>query len=103
MDMVLTGRMMAAAGAERCGLVSCVVPAADLVEEGAEERCQDCGILVAASLYDGKEAVNRSYETTLAEGLHFERRLFHSMFALKDQKEVMAAFVEKRPPNFRDR
>jgi enoyl-CoA hydratase len=102
MDMVLTGRMMDAAEAERCGLVSRVVPAADLVEEAlkAAGRIAEFSL---PSLIMAKEAVNRSYETALAEGLRFERRLFHSMFALEDQKEGMAAFAEKRPARFKNR
>ena len=102
MDMVLTGRMMDAAEAERCGLVSRVVPAADLVGEALKAAGKIAGFSLPA-LMMAKEAVNRSYETTLAEGLRFERRLFHSMFALEDQKEGMAAFTEKRPPDFRNR
>jgi enoyl-CoA hydratase len=102
MDMVLTGRMMDAAEAERCGLASRVVPAADLVEEALKAAGKIAGFSLP-SVMMAKEAVNRSYETTLAEGLRFERRLFHSMFALEDQKEGMAAFAEKRPPRFRDR
>ncbi|MCX7306126.1 MAG: enoyl-CoA hydratase [Hyphomicrobiales bacterium] len=102
MDMVLSGRMMDAAEAERCGLVSRVVAAADLVAEALK-----AGATIAQfslpSVIMAKEAVNRSFETTLSEGLRFERRLFHSMFALEDQKEGMAAFVEKRPARFRDR
>jgi len=102
MDMVLTGRMMDAAEAERCGLVSRVVPAAELVEEALKAAGKIAEFSLPAVMM-AKEAVNRSYETTLAEGLRFERRLFHSMFALEDQKEGMAAFVEKRPPTFRNR
>jgi enoyl-CoA hydratase len=102
MDMVLTGRMMDAAEAERCGLVSRVVPAADLVEEALKAATKIAEFSLPAVMM-AKEAVNRSFETTLAEGLRFERRLFHSMFALEDQKEGMAAFAEKRPPRFRNR
>ena len=102
MDMVLTGRMMDAAEAERAGLVSRVVPAADLIEEALKAAGKIAGFSLP-SVMMAKEAVNRSYETTLAEGLRFERRLFHSMFALDDQKEGMAAFAEKRPANFRNR
>ena len=102
MDLVLTGRMMDAAEAERCGLVSRVVPAADLIDEAlkAATRIADFSL---PSVMMAKEAVNRSYETTLAEGLRFERRVFQSMFALDDQKEGMAAFAEKRTPSFRNR
>ena len=102
MDMVLTGRMMDAAEAERCGLVSRVVPAADLVGEALKAAAKIAGYSLPAVMM-AKEAVNRSWETTLSEGLRFERRLFHSMFALEDQKEGMAAFVEKRPPRFQNR
>ncbi len=102
MDMVLTGRMMDAAEAERSGLVSRVVPAADLVEE-AVKAAQKIAEFSLPAVIMAKEAVDRSYETTLAEGLRFERRLFHSMFALDDQKEGMAAFVEKRKAEFRNR
>jgi enoyl-CoA hydratase len=102
MDMVLTGRMMDAAEAERCGLVSRVVPAADLVAEALKAAVKIAGFSLP-SVIMAKEAVNRSFETTLSEGLRFERRLFQSMFAFEDQKEGMAAFVEKRPAKFRDR
>ena len=102
MDMVLTGRMMDAAEAERAGLVSRVVPAADLLGEALKAAEKIASFSLPAVMM-AKEAVDRAYETTLAEGLRFERRLFHSMFALDDQKEGMAAFVEKRPPRFRDR
>jgi enoyl-CoA hydratase len=102
MDMCLTGRTMDAAEAERAGLVSRVVPAADLMAEAmkaaAEIAEQSLPILMRT-----KEAVNRAYETTLAEGLRFEQRLFHSVFATEDQKEGMAAFVEKRKPEFKDK
>ena len=102
MDMCLTGRMMDAAEAERSGLVSRVVPASDLIEEAlkAAARIADLSL---PSVMMAKEAINRAYETTLAEGLRFERRLFHSLFALDDQKEGMAAFAEKRKPNFTNR
>jgi enoyl-CoA hydratase len=102
MDMVLTGRMMDAAEAERSGLVSRVVPSADLVEE-AVKAAQKIADFSLPAVMMAKEAVNRCYDTTLAEGLRFERRLFHSMFALDDQKEGMAAFVEKRKAAFRNR
>lgn len=102
MDMCLTGRMMDAAEAERSGLVSRVVPTADLVEEAlkAASKIADFSL---PSVMMTKEAVNRSYETTLAEGLRFERRVFHSMFALEDQKEGMTAFTEKRAAKFQNR
>lgn len=102
MDLCLTGRMMDAAEAERCGLVSRVVPAGELLEEAlkAAEKIASFSLPVVMMT---KETVNRSYETTLAEGLRFERRVFHSMFALEDQKEGMAAFAAKRSPNFKNR
>ncbi|MGB7205440.1 MAG: enoyl-CoA hydratase [Anderseniella sp.] len=99
MDMCLTGRMMDAEEAERSGLVSRIIPAAELVEEAIKVA----GIIAAKSrpiAMMTKEAVNRSYETTLAEGVRFERRLFHSMFATNDQKEGMDAFANKRKPEF---
>jgi len=102
MDMCLTGRMMDAAEAERSGLASRVVPAADLIEETIKIATKIADMSLPAVMMN-KEAVNRSYETTLAEGLRFERRLFHSMFALEDQKEGMAAFAEKRSANFKHR
>ena len=102
MDMCLTGRMMDAQEAERAGLVSRVVPAAELIEEALRAAEKIANFSLPAVMM-AKEAVNRSYETTLAEGLRFERRVFHSMFALEDQKEGMTAFVEKRAANFRDR
>jgi enoyl-CoA hydratase len=102
MDMVLTGRMMDAAEAERCGLVSRVVPADNLVEEAIQAASRIAEFSLP-SVIMAKEAVNRSFETTLAEGLRFERRLFHSLFALEDQKEGMAAFAEKRPARFNNR
>jgi len=102
MEMVLTGRMMDAAEAERSGLVSRVVPAAALVEE-ALKTAGAIAAFSASAVYAGKECVNRAYETTLAEGVRFERRLFHSLFATEDQKEGMRAFAEKRPAAFRNR
>ena len=102
MDMCLTGRMMDAAEAERAGLVSRVVPAADLMEEAMKAAAKIADFSLPAVMMC-KEAVNRSYEVTLAEGLRFERRVFHSMFSLDDQKEGMAAFAEKRTANFRNR
>ena len=102
MDMCLTGRMMDAAEAERSGLVSRVVPAGELLEEALKAAAKIADFSLP-SVMMVKEAVNRSYETTLAEGLRFERRVFHSMFALEDQKEGMAAFSEKRPANFQNR
>jgi enoyl-CoA hydratase len=102
MDMVLTGRMMDAAEAERSGLVSRVVPAEKLIEEALAVAGRIAS-MSRPSVMIAKEAVNRAYETTLAEGVRFERRVFHSLFATEDQKEGMAAFVEKRKPNFRHR
>ena len=102
MDMCLTGRMMDAEEAERSGLVSRVVPLGELLEETLKAATKIADFSLPAVMMT-KEAVNRSYETTLAEGLRFERRLFHSMFALDDQKEGMAAFVEKRSANFKNR
>ena len=102
MDMHLTGRFMDAAEAESCGLVSRVVPAKKLMSEAksAAEKISEKSQLAAIA---AKDAVNRAYETTLAEGLNYERRLFQSLFATEDQSEGMAAFAEKREPQFRDR
>ncbi len=100
MEMVLTGRMMDAQEAERSGLASRIVPLADLVEE-AVKVAQQIADLSLPIVMMAKESVNRSYETTLAEGILFERRVFHSAFATDDQKEGMAAFVEKRKPVFK--
>ncbi|CAO4140729.1 enoyl-CoA hydratase [Methylorubrum thiocyanatum] len=102
MEMCLTGRTMDAAEAERAGLVSRVVPAAELAAEAmkAAETIAAMSLPIAMMT---KEAVNRAYETTLTEGVRFERRVFHAMFATEDQKEGMAAFVEKRPPRFSNR
>ena len=102
MDMHLTGRMMDAEEAERAGLVSRVFPAKKLVEEALAiaQKIAEKSQLAAMAV---KEAVNRAEETSLAEGLLFERRLFHSLFATEDQSEGMAAFLEKRNPQFRDR
>ncbi|GGA01636.1 enoyl-CoA hydratase [Elstera cyanobacteriorum] len=102
MEMCLTGRQMDAAEAERAGLVSRIIPVADLVEEAVKVATQIANLSRPVVLM-AKEAVNRAYETTLAEGVKFERRLFHSSFALEDQKEGMNAFAEKRPPNFKHR
>ena len=102
MEMCLTGRMMDAEEAERAGLVSRVVPAETLLEDSLKtaQTVADMSLPIAMMT---KESVNRSYETTLSEGVRFERRLFHSMFATDDQTEGMAAFVEKRKPQFRNR
>ncbi|MBD0864627.1 MAG: enoyl-CoA hydratase/isomerase family protein [Rhodobacteraceae bacterium] len=102
MDMNLTGRFMTAEEAERSGLVSRVVPSKKLMEEAhsAAQKIAEKSLLAARTV---KEAVNRSFETTLSEGLLFERRVFHAMFATEDQKEGMAAFLEKREAQFRNR
>ncbi|HXQ50226.1 MAG TPA: enoyl-CoA hydratase [Stellaceae bacterium] len=101
MDMILTGRMMDAVEAERSGLVSRIVANDKLVDEAVKIATQ-IAALSRPSVLAAKEAVNRAYETTLAEGVRFERRLFHALFATFDQKEGMAAFVEKRKPNFKN-
>lgn len=102
MEMNLTGRFMDAEEAERAGLVSRVVPAKKLMEEAraSADKIAEKSMLTTLAV---KEAVNRAYETTLSEGLLFERRLFHSMFATEDQKEGMSAFVDKRTAQFRDK
>ncbi|HUS95900.1 MAG TPA: enoyl-CoA hydratase [Hyphomicrobiaceae bacterium] len=100
MEMCLTGRMMDAAEADRVGLVSRVVPAASLIDE-AIKTAEAVAAMSQPILMMTKESVNRAYETTLAEGVRFERRVFHAMFATDDQKEGMAAFVEKRKPEFK--
>ncbi|MGR3617757.1 MAG: enoyl-CoA hydratase [Paracoccaceae bacterium] len=102
MDMNLTGRNMSAEEAERSGLVSRVVPAKKLIEEAmsAAQKIAEKSQLTAMA---AKEVVNRSYELPLAEGMLFERRVFHSLFATEDQKEGMAAFLEKREAQFRDK
>jgi enoyl-CoA hydratase len=102
MDMILTGRTMDAAEAERSGLVSRVVPADKLLNE-ALAVAKRIAEMSRPSVMIAKEAVNRAYETSLAEGVRFERRVFHSLFATQDQKEGMAAFVEKRKPKFKNR
>jgi enoyl-CoA hydratase len=99
MDMILTGRMMDAAEAERSGLVARVVPAAILMQE-AIKVAETIAALSQPSLLAAKEAVNRSFETSLTEGVRFERRVFHALFATKDRKEGMTAFIEKRLPRF---
>jgi enoyl-CoA hydratase len=102
MDLCLTARTMDAQEAERAGLVSRVVPLDKLMEEalGVAEKIAGYSLPVVMMM---KESINRAYETTLAEGVLFERRLFHSQFALEDQKEGMAAFLEKRKPSFKNR
>ena len=102
MDLNLTGRMMDAAEAERSGLVARVVPAASLMDEAMKAAETIAGMSLVA-LMVAKESVNRAFETTLSEGIRFERRTFHALFATHDQKEGMAAFVEKRPVKFEDR
>jgi enoyl-CoA hydratase len=101
MDMCLTARMMDAAEAERAGLVSRVVPAAALMEEALAVAATISAMSLPIIMMI-KESVNRAYESTLAEGVHYERRLFHSTFATEDQKEGMKAFTEKRLPSFRN-
>ena len=95
MDMVLTGRMMDAAEAERCGLVSRVVPLGQLMDEAIATAEKIAGMSLPATMV-AKEAVNRAFETTLAEGVRFERRTFHATFAFEDRKEGMNAFADKR-------
>ena len=102
MEMILTGRMMDAGEAERAGLVSRVVPAAELVGEAIGTAEKIAAMSLPATMM-AKEAVDRSFETPLSEGVRFERRLFHSTFATDDQKEGMAAFAAKRPAKFRNR
>jgi enoyl-CoA hydratase len=101
MEMILTGRIMDAAEAERSGLVARVVPLANLMEE-AMKVAETIANLSLPSLMAAKEAVNRAFESPLAEGVIFERRIFHSLFATHDQKEGMTAFVEKRKPNWKN-
>ncbi len=100
MDMCLTARMMDAVEAERAGLVSRIVPAEKLLEEAL-----DAATVIASmslpSVMMVKESVNRAYESSLSDGVQYERRMFHSLFATEDQKEGMKAFIEKRLPNFR--
>jgi enoyl-CoA hydratase len=101
MDLCLTGRMMDAAEAERAGLVARVVPLASLMDE-ALKAAETIASMSLPAVMIAKEAVNRAFETTLGEGIRFERRVFHALFATADQKEGMAAFVEKRPAKFRN-
>ena len=100
MDMVLTARQMDAAEAERSGLVSRVVPVDKLIEEAMAAAAKIASLSPLAVMVN-KEMVNQAYETTLSAGVQFERRLFHSLFAFDDQKEGMAAFIDKRPPAFK--
>jgi len=102
MDMVLTGRMMDAAEAERCGLVSRVVPLAQLIDEALAAAEKIAGMSLPATMV-AKEAVNRAFETTLAEGVRFERRTFHATFAFEDRAEGMSAFAEKRKATWKHR
>jgi enoyl-CoA hydratase len=102
MDLILTGRMMDAAEAERCGLVARVVPAASLMEE-AMKAAETIATMSLPSVLAAKEAVDRSFELSLSEGVRFERRVFHALFSTQDQKEGMSAFIEKRPAQFRHR
>ena len=102
MDLILTGRRMDAAEAERAGLVARVVSAARLMEE-AMKVAETIAAMSLPAVLAAKEAVNRAFETSLAEGVRFERRVFHALFSTHDQKEGMAAFVEKRKPKFENR
>ena len=102
MDLILTGRMMDAAEAEKSGLVARVVPAASLMEE-AMKAAETVANMSLPSVLAAKEAVNRAFESGLAEGVVFERRIFHSLFATQDQKEGMKAFVEKRKPEWKNK
>ena len=100
MDLILTGRMMDATEAERSGLVARVVPAASLMDE-AMKVAETIANMSLPSVLAGKEAINRAFESGLSEGMAFERRIFHSLFATEDQKEGMKAFLEKRKPVFK--
>ena len=102
MDMILTGRNMDAAEAERAGLVARVVPAASLMDE-AMKVADTIATMSLPSVLAGKEAINRAFESPLAEGVVFERRIFHALFATEDQKEGMKAFVEKRKPQWKNK
>ena len=102
MDLVLTGRMMSADEAERAGLVSRVVPADKVLEEALAAAATICEYSLPAVLM-AKEAINRAFEGTLADGVHFERRMFHSLFATEDQKIGMQAFIDKQKPAFKQR
>jgi enoyl-CoA hydratase len=102
MDLILTGRMMDAAEAERAGLVARIVPPAALLDE-ALKIAETIAAMSLPSVLAAKEAVNRAFETSLAEGVRFESRVFHSLFATADQKEGMAAFIAKRPPKFENK
>ena len=102
MDLILTGRMMDAAEAEKSGLVARVVPASNLMDE-AMKVADTIANMSLPSVLAGKEAVNRAFESGLSEGMAFERRIFHSLFATEDQKEGMKAFVEKRAPKWKNK
>jgi enoyl-CoA hydratase len=102
MEMCLTGRMMDAEEAERAGLVSRLVPVADLIDEAVKVADRIAGMSRPVTMMV-KESVNRAYETTLAEGIRFERRSFHATFAIEDRKEGMTAFTEKRPAKWKQR
>ncbi len=102
MDLVLTGRMMGAEEAERAGLVARILPAETLVAEALKVAGSIAGMSLPAVI-SAKDAVNQAFETTLAEGVKYERRSFYALFATQDQKEGMAAFVEKRKPTFKHR
>jgi enoyl-CoA hydratase len=102
MDIMLTGRMMDVEEAERSGLVARIVPLPSLVEE-AVKVAETIASMSLPSVLAAKEAVNRAFETSLAEGVRFERRIFHSLFATADQKEGMAAFIAKRAPRFENK
>jgi enoyl-CoA hydratase len=102
MELVLTGRNMDAEEAERAGLVARVVPADSLMEE-AKTTARTIAAMSLPAVMAAKETVNRAFESSLSEGVRFERRLFHALFATEDQKEGMSAFAEKRKPTFRNR
>lgn len=102
MDLCLTGRMMDAAEAERCGLVARIAPAGKALDE-ALAMASEMGKYSLVALRSIKECINQSFETPLSEGIRFERRAFHAAFATEDQKEGMAAFIEKRPANFKNK
>jgi enoyl-CoA hydratase len=102
MDLILTGRMMDAPEAERAGLVARIVPLANLLDE-AIKVATTIATMSLPSVLAAKEAVNRAFEISQAEGVRFERRVFHSLFATRDQKEGMSAFIEKRPPKFENK
>jgi enoyl-CoA hydratase len=102
MDLILTGRMMDAQEAERAGLVARIVPLQSLLDE-AIKVAATIAAMSLPSVLAAKESVNRAFETPQAEGVRFERRVFHSLFATRDQKEGMTAFIEKRPPKFENK